>query len=327
MNAGSSTATANKKTDMFQNTGRPSNEFLLTGVLFCAGTVFCFIDPYVSAGLFASAALPAVRTALKTSRKLNSALSEKAALDERLLQAQKMASLGELSAGIAHEINNPLAILGQEAELLKLALESRSPSGPDGDMELEERVCEILKQVNRCADITHKMLDFARKHKAKIQNANLNDLLEGMARLVERDACCEGISIIRRYIDPLPRVLTDPPLVKQVALNLLSNAAQATENGGTIFIRTGVTDNRESIFFEIQDTGCGIPSENTEKIFQPFFTTKPTGKGTGLGLSICLRIVNELGGVISVNSQPGKGSTFAVRLPVKTSRRRGVDKH
>ena len=306
---------------MFRGSGRPSIELISIGALFCAGTVFCFIDPYVSAGVFAFTVLSAVQTALKASRKLNAVLSEKADLDERLLQSQKMASLGELSAGIAHEINNPLAIMRQEAELLKLEFESKPPSSdPESDEEMEERVCEILKQVSRCADITHKMLDFARKHETRNQNANLNDLLEGMVRLVERDACCEGISIIRNYGDSPPPVLTDPPLLKQVALNLLSNAAHATEKGGTIFIRTGVSDNRESIFFEIRDTGCGISPENIEKIFQPFYTTKPLGKGTGLGLSVCLRIMNELGGILSVNSEQGKGSAFTVRLPLKGNR-------
>lgn len=234
--------------------------------------------------------------------------------DEQIIQTQKLASIGELSAGIAHEINNPLAIITQEAEWARLQFEGKEMSDP-GMAEALESLVVIAQQVERCRDITHKLLDFARKHEPLIQGVDLNRLIEDMARLVEKEAMQNEIRLLRNYQPEMPTVRTDPPLLRQVVLNLLNNASYAIGKKGEISIRTRAVD-EDQVEIEISDNGCGIPKEDLRKIFDPFFTTKPPGKGTGLGLAICHSSVVRLGGVISVESEPGKGTTFSIRLPI-----------
>lgn len=242
------------------------------------------------------------------------ARAQKCFLDEQLIQSQKLASIGELSAGIAHEINNPLAIIAQEIEWARHQLQDdKADTGNFG--ELNDSLREIANQVERCREITHKLLDFARKKEPLIQSADINKLIEDMAKLVEREATQKGIRIVRNYRKDLPPVLTDPPLLRQVLLNLLNNAGYAIGGDGTISIKTRIPENGW-IEIVISDTGCGIHEKDLTKIFDPFFTTKPPGKGTGLGLSICHGIIVRLGGRITVESEPGKGAAFAVRLPV-----------
>jgi two-component system, NtrC family, sensor kinase len=235
-------------------------------------------------------------------------------LDEQLIQSQKLASIGELSAGIAHEINNPLAIIAQEIEWARYQFD-----GQDLDearlAELKDSLNEIAVQVERSREITHKLLDFARKRDPLIQGVDINKLIEDMARLVEREASQKGIEIHRSYLKDLPPVHTDPPLLRQVILNLLNNATYAVGQNGTIEIRTRIVEGG-LIELLVSDTGCGIPKENLGKVFDPFFTTKPPGKGTGLGLSICHGIIVRLGGRIAVESETGKGTSFIIRLPI-----------
>lgn len=240
-------------------------------------------------------------------------------LDEQLIQSQKLASIGELSAGIAHEINNPLAIIAQEAEWMQHLLKAVTLRNCKETLELNDSVGAIVQQVERSREITHKLLDFARKVEPVIQGADINGLVEDMARLVEKEATLANIKIIRHYQDSLPLVNTDPPRVRQVVLNLLTNAIQAIQQSGTIIITTRQTSG-DSVEIVIEDSGIGIPRENLQKVFDPFFTTKPPGKGTGLGLSICHGIVAKLGGRISVSSEVGKGTMFKVSLPVDQER-------
>ncbi len=245
------------------------------------------------------------------------AQEQKCFLDEQLIQSQKLAAIGELSAGIAHEINNPLAIIIQELAWVRCQFEGKNTGG-DKLAEVEDSLREIAKQVDRCREITHKMLDFARKQEPLIQGTDLNRLIEDMAKLVEREAVPRNIRIVKQYLSDLPAVHTDPPLLRQVVLNLLNNASQAIGQNGVITIRTLVPENG-FVDMSITDDGCGIPRDNLDKIFDPFFTTKPPGKGTGLGLAICHNIVVRLGGRITVESEQGKGTTFTVRLPVDHS--------
>ncbi len=236
-------------------------------------------------------------------------------LDERLLQSQKLAAIGELSAGIAHEINNPLAIIRQEAEWLQLLLKKIEVKDIKKIKELEGSVCQIMQQVDRCTEITRNLLDFARKRDPVIQAVEVNRIIEDMTMLVEKEAGHNNIVIVRDYDPELPRIYSDAPQLRQVILNFLTNATQAIGADGIVTIATRRRGNN-AVDLVFTDTGCGIPEENLGKIFDPFFTTKPPGKGTGLGLSICHGIILRLGGQIAVTSQVGVKTTFTITLPL-----------
>ena len=255
-------------------------------------------------------------SALRLASQVAKAQAQKCFLDEQLIQSQKLASIGELSSGIAHEINNPLAIIGQEVEWIRQLLKENESAGVKGMEDIVESVQEIAKQVGRRSEITHKLLDFARKKDPLIQGADINKLIEDMVKLVEKDASHKDIRIVRAYQPSFPLVYTDPPLLRQVILNLLNNAAYAIGKNGAITVATALSP-AGTLDIEIKDTGCGIPKEHLNKIFDPFFTTKPPGKGTGLGLSICHGIIVRLGGKFSVESNVGEGTTFTVHLPLQ----------
>ena len=239
--------------------------------------------------------------------------SRKWFLQERRLQSQKLAALGELSAGIAHEINNPLAIIRQEAEIMDYALKKRGGAAPDLK-ELQGSVRMIVQQVDRCTGIIRNLLNFARRREPVVQTVDVNRIIEDMTMLVEKEAKNNQINLERHYDQELPLIFSDGPQLRQVILNLLTNASQAIGHDGTITIvtRPGGTNTVE---IEIRDSGCGIPAKILRKIFDPFFSTKPPGKGTGLGLSISHGLIRQLGGDIRVTSTVGQGTTFTVTLP------------
>jgi two-component system NtrC family sensor kinase len=274
------------------------------------------------AGLpYALAALGLAALSLVTVRRLlgqkDAALRQKALSDEQLLQSQKLASIGELSAGIAHEINNPLAIIRQEAEWLLRLFNKGTP--PDAG-ETQTGLTEIVHQVDRAREITQNLLNFARRRQPVVQAVELNRIIEDMTLLVEKTAQQSHINLVKQLSPDLPLIDSDAPLLRQVILNLLNNAIQATGPDGAVTVITRAT-NDDQVIVEINDTGSGIPKEHLAQIFDPFFTTKPQGKGTGLGLSICHGIVERLGGKISVASQEGQGSSFTIKLPQALNRR------
>ncbi len=237
-------------------------------------------------------------------------------LDERILQSQKLASIGELSAGIAHEINNPLAIIRQEAEWVQHILKGKELLDVKEIEEMQGSLQQIVHQVDRCKDITHRLLDFARKREPVIQAVELNKIIEDMALLVEREARHNNIKIIRQYDADLPLIHSDGPQLRQVILNLLNNAVHAIGKDGEVTVITRRAG-EQAVDLIVSDTGCGIPKDHLDKIFDPFFTTKPEGKGTGLGLSICLGIIQRLAGGIAVDSAVGQGTTFTINLPLE----------
>lgn len=239
-------------------------------------------------------------------------------LGENLLQAQKLASLGELAAGIAHEINNPLAIMRQEAEYAQFLLKKSGSGGPELT-ELQDSLREIITQVDRSREITRNLLDFARKREPVLQKVQINRLIEDMARLVEKEAKNKNITIMRQYDPALPVITSDPPLLRQVILNLLNNATQAVGRDGNLAISTTVLPSGE-IRITVADSGPGIPPDILPKIFDPFFTTKPQGQGTGLGLAICHGIIQKLAGHITAVSPPGQGAVFTITLPKEVMR-------
>ena len=237
-------------------------------------------------------------------------------LDERLLQSQKLAAIGELSAGIAHEINNPLAIIRQEAEWMQLLLKKLKGADSKEIEELQGSALQIVQQVDRCAEITRNLLDFARKRDPVIQAVEVNRIIEDMTMLMEKEATHNNITIVRQYDKTLPLIYSDAPQLRQVFLNFLTNAAYAIGKDGGITITTRLGD-LDSVDIVISDTGCGIPEENLGKIFDPFFTTKDVGEGMGLGLSICHRIVQDCDGRIAVRSEPGQFCEFSLEFPSK----------
>ena len=249
-------------------------------------------------------------------RRTARAESQRQYWDDKLLHSQKLAAIGELSAGIAHEINNPLAIIRQEAEWITALLVK---SGPDGQVdwgEVEGSAREIIHQVDRGKEITQNLLSFARKRRPVLQEVRLNRLIEDMARLVEKEAERRNVVIKREFAADLPPVVSDPPLLRQVVLNLLNNALQAIPGEGVITITTQVGRQPQTVMMAVQDSGLGIAPEVMPHIFDPFFTTKPAGQGIGIGLSSCYNIIKKHGGEISVESSFGQGAVFEVILPL-----------
>ncbi len=238
------------------------------------------------------------------------------ALQEQLTRTQKLCSVDELSAGIAHEINNPLGIMAQEIQWIAHLLKKVPPSDAQEMADLKESLGVISQQVDRCKEIVNKLLSVAREMKPVIQRVDVNDLIEHIALIVEKEACLKKITISKKFQQDLPPVYSDPPLLRQVILNLLVNATQAIETAGEITVSTQSLDGK-SIEITVKDTGCGIPGEILDKIFTPFFSTKPPGQGTGMGLALCRGIIERLEGSISVTSEVGKCTAFTVRLPIE----------
>lgn len=230
----------------------------------------------------------------------------------QLVQAAKLAAVGELAAQVAHEINNPLtSVLG----FASLLLEELPPDSP-----LREDARLILSEAGRARDIVRDLLDFSRQRPFFPQTCDLNTVLRQVVALVRLQGVL-GITIDEQYAPDLPLVEVDPARIKQVFLNLISNALQAMPRGGVLVLRTqaGPHEVRASV----TDTGTGIPREHLGRIFEPFFTTRSEAGGTGLGLAVSLGIVRQHGGDIEVQSEVGRGSTFTVRLPLPRGEDRG----
>lgn len=236
-------------------------------------------------------------------------------IEEQVCRAQQFATVDELSAGIAHEINNPLGIIAQEIEWIQHVLKSDALKDLKDLDDCKDSLREIAQQVDRCKEIVHKLLSLAREAEPVIQCVDINHLIESMTDLVEREVSQKNIRIVRKLHPDLPAVYSDPPLLRQVILNLLVNASHAIERDGIISITTTAGDGAVEVV--VRDTGCGIPNENLGRIFTPFFSTKPQGKGTGLGLAICRGIIERLGGYISVTSDVGRSTAFTIHLPIQ----------
>lgn len=244
---------------------------------------------------------------------------ERTQIDEQLIHSQKLASIGQLSAGIAHEINNPLAVIGEEAGWIQDILKREHLKDLKDMDEIQDSLREIGVQAGRCREITHKLLSFARKRDSAIKDIDINKLVDDVLSMREKDATLSNITLKRKFHENLPPVHSDASQLRQVFLNLINNALDAVKKDGTLTVTTELRGDR-AVRVLFTDTGMGIPEENIHKVFDPFFTTKPPGKGTGLGLSICHGIIEKLGGKIFVESEVGKGTTFIVRLPLEPKR-------
>jgi len=245
---------------------------------------------------------------------------DKEMMNEQVIETGRLASIGELAAGIAHEINNPVAIMVEEAGWMEDLLAEEDLRETENLGEFRRALNQIRNQGKRCKEITHKLLSFARKTDTRIQEVDLNELIEEVISLSEQRARYGNVTI-KQNLDPeLPPVKVSPTEIQQVLLNLINNALDAMDKkGGTIDI--GSSAEHDSIVVSVADAAPGIQQVNLQRIFDPFFTTKPVGKGTGLGLSICYGIVHKMGGTIQVESAVGKGTAFRVTIPFPKQKR------
>jgi two-component system NtrC family sensor kinase len=240
---------------------------------------------------------------------------EKHLMDEQIIETGKLASLGEMAAGIAHEINNPVAIMVEEAGWIEDLLEEEEFSESKNLDEFRRALGQINTQGKRCKEITYKLLSFARKTDSRIQDVQVNNLLEEIVTLLTQRAKYANVVVNKHFQWGLPPIRVSQSELQQVFLNLINNSLDAMEKeGGAIDIVSRLQG--DAIVVEVTDTGPGIPNANLSRIFDPFYTTKPVGRGTGLGLSICYGIIKKLGGNIEVESQVGKGTSFRVRIPL-----------
>ncbi len=219
---------------------------------------------------------------------------EKQAINQQLIEAGKLASLGELAVGVAHEVNNPVGIMLQEAGWMQDLLEDEDLKSWPNLEEFSRCLNRMQTHGRRCKEITHKLLSFARKTDPTVKSAQLNDLIKEVVDLSEQRARYSKVKIDTNLQEGLPTVNVSPSEVQQVLLNLINNSLDALgDKGGTISI-TSKTDGDQAVV-DVTDNGPGIPEANLTRIFEPFFTTKPVGQGTGLGLSICYGIVKNMG--------------------------------
>ncbi|MDZ7373436.1 MAG: ATP-binding protein [candidate division KSB1 bacterium] len=236
---------------------------------------------------------------------------------ERMIRAARLASMGELAAGVAHEINNPLTGVLTYIKVMERRLASEEV--PRGDLaKLRQYLDTMEHEIVRCSEIVKNLLEFARPTKPTIEPVAVPELFSKALALVKHQIELQNIRIVEEYPEDLPRIEVDFKQFQQVLLNLIINSAQAMPNGGTLILKAEAVDSGEYVDLIVEDTGCGIRKEDLPRIFDPFFTTKLDKKGTGLGLSMVYSIVQRHGGSIDVQSEVGVGTKFTIRVPVKS---------
>ncbi|ADO74975.1 ATP-binding protein [Stigmatella aurantiaca] len=246
----------------------------------------------------------------KANAELALRLRQLAEAQEQLVQTGKMAAVGQLAGGVAHEINNPLAVILGFAQGMDRRVPENDP------MRLPVR--SIVREALRCKNLVQELLTFSRVGKKNIESVDLNALVRSTLVLVEARARTQEVKILQDFAATLPILQGNKTQLQQVLVNLGTNALDVMKGGGTLTVRTYL-QGTESVCLEVTDTGSGIPEEVRSRIFDPFFTTKPVGEGTGLGLSLVYEIVQQHRGQIEVESQIGVGTTMRVKLPVSSS--------
>lgn len=239
---------------------------------------------------------------------------KQAELDATMLQSSKMAALGKMAAGVAHEINNPLMLIRESAGWIRDLLDEEDPKKLNNLQELQETAEKIEKHVDRAKGVTHRMLGFGRRMDPTRNEVFINALADQTIAFLETEAAHRNIRIIKNYDASVPTILSDPAQLQQVILNIIDNAIDAVEKDGTVSVSTRALPGG-GCSISINDSGPGIPEDKLKRIFDPFFTTKKVGEGTGLGLAICFSILEKIGGSLSVDSVVGHGATFTVTLP------------
>jgi signal transduction histidine kinase len=242
------------------------------------------------------------------SRKMAADIERLKHLNEQLIRTEKLAAMGTLSAGVAHEVNNPLASISSLIQMMQRNAE------PD----LKEKLNLIQTQILRISQVTKDMMDFARVRPAAKIPVDINEIIETSLRLASFDKSFQKLNLQTRLASELPPVEADPDQMQQVFLNLFLNARDAMPDGGELLVRT--RQSGDFIYVEIADSGAGIDNKNIKKIFDPFFTTKSTGHGTGLGLAVCYGIITAHDGKIEVSQNNGRGTLFSVCLPFNPNR-------
>ncbi len=232
-------------------------------------------------------------------------ITQRTRLEEQLLQNEKLSSLGLLAAGVAHEVNTPLAVIANYIQILAKQLPEEDPR--------HKLIDKIVKQTFRASEIVNHLLNFSRTGGAEFQQVDLNQVIEETLSLVSHPFRTAQVQVIQNFEANLPAVFGSSNRLQQVFLNLLMNARDAMPAGGMVEVRTFASNG--SVEVEVTDTGSGISRDNLPRIFDPFFTTKSTGRGTGLGLSVSYGIVKEHAGKIEVRSNPGKGTSFRLEFP------------
>jgi two-component system NtrC family sensor kinase len=226
---------------------------------------------------------------------------------DQLVQKEKLASVGQLAAGVAHEINNPLGSVLLYADIM-------CKGTPEEDQQQREDLQMIIREATRCKVIVNDLLNFSRQNEILAQDTDLNAMLQDLAQQLSRQELFQDVEIVTDFDGDLGSIQADPLQLHQVFVNLMNNAAEAMPGGGTLTLRTRVGPTPDFVTVQIEDTGTGISEENMKRMFTPFFTTKPIGKGTGLGLAISYGIVKMHRGQIAVRSQVGKGTVFSINL-------------
>ena len=255
----------------------------------------------------------------ETNETLKEYIDKHEVAQNQIVQAEKLAGVGRLTAGVCHEILNPLNIISGQTQALILE------RGEDG--ELIQDLNRIMEEIVRIDKIVDGLLAFSRKGSNQATLLDMNDELESLLSFLESDMSCGGIQVVRRFAEDLPSIKADSDHLRQVFFNIINNAKFAMKEGGQLTIKTEAivsyclikrkgSENHEGfVCVKISDTGPGIKRENIEKIFEPFFTTKAINTGTGLGLSVCHSIVEQSGGTLEVESEYGKGATFILKIP------------
>lgn len=240
-------------------------------------------------------------------------------VNAQLVQTDKMAALGKMAAGVAHEINNPLGIIAAKAGWVRDLLSEEDFKANENFKEYDQALKKIEEHVERAAKVTHNMLGFARSMEPVMERVDVNQVLRKTLEFLEYHAGINDIRIETQFDLSIPEIMSDQSQLQQVFLNILNNAVDAIEKQGVIWVETAVKAN--SLMIHIRDTGKGIPRALKKKIFDPFFTTKGVNRGTGLGLSITYTIVERLGGTIQVHARQGGGTCFIVTLPLTASKK------
>ena len=284
---------------------------IAVAVILAGGTVAGFMAYILASGLANSLAV---------------ADMEKQQIKTQLVIAGKLAEVGEMSAGLAHEINNPLQVMQSELTMVEDLLGDVERDVESVDTQkldlIKDSLDQFRVQIARCSRITKGLLNFARKTEPSLKPVKMQEFLPEVIDMVANRANLDDVRITQEFADDLPPIMTDSSQLQQVFLNLLNNALFALKDSDSAEIRVKAFQEDGDIVVSVEDNGCGIPPENMEKIFVPLYTTKPPGQGTGLGLSTTYGIIKGFGGDITVTSEPDVGTVFTVNLPPQSPRAR-----